>query len=172
MSRRPTPFDPRFDDVHKDVERYLTSLGKRTKRADGMIVFTGYDSGRDHVIALYFEREAWPPLVRYFRSWNWEQGYNKFLLRLSEELRKRRDWPHLRTLWEGVLSKRRVAYNAAWKMTRRDPAELGPEPLARARALLLETLERLAVFAGQIGTPEDGARYDAMIQRVAKGGKA
>lgn len=166
------PFKPHYTDVHKDIERYLTSLGKRRKSDDGFIVFTGYDDGRKHIVDLYFAQQAYAPLVRYFRNWNWEQSYNPFLLALTKELSDRRHWPLLKQLWDGVLSKRRSHYNSAWRIARNDPAALSKDVLDRVKALLLETLRDIVAYATDFGTDADVAAYTKIMRRVEKGGKA
>jgi hypothetical protein len=165
-------FAPQFRDVHKDVERYLVSLGKRSRTPDGFVMFTGYDAGRDHVIDLYFSAQAYEPLVDYFRNWNWEQAYNDRLHSLTQALASRDRWPLLKRLWDGVLSKRRSHYNSAWRIRKRDPAALSAATFDRVTSLLNEVLRDYRDLARRFGAPADLAALDAMAGRVEKGGKA
>lgn len=165
-------FQPTYKNVHEDIERYLTAIGKRQKTPDGFIVFRGYDDARDLMFKLYLEKCAYEPLVNWLRVWNWENNYNNFLLTLTEELSRRQHWMHLKRLWDGVLAKRRGAYNAVWKIMKKEPDALPPRHLERAKGLLLESLERTKNFAQSFGAAEDVSACAKIIERVEKGKKA
>ena len=165
-------FKPNFKNVHQDIERYLNAIGQRQKTKDGFIVFHGYDDAREMMFERYLNEHAYEALVNWLRSWNWEKGYNDKLLRLTEALQRPEHWRLLKRLWDGVLAKRKSAYNAVWKVMKDDPtARLGAE-LENAKSLLLETLGRDLKFAESFGSRDEVTGYLKTIERVKKGGRA
>jgi hypothetical protein len=159
-------FEPGFDNLQKDVERYLASVGKSTRTAAGMIVFHGYDDALRMLFGQYLERRALAPLVSHFRAWNWEYTYDPFLLDLTEALAAERDWGQLQRLWGAVIGKRRKLYNDLLKLRKRDPDAVGPEVLAGAKVRLLETLNRVRDMSADLGTPDDTSTYSRLIRNV------
>ena len=165
-------FQPSFDDFQKDIERYITSIGKRERLKDGKMIFWGYEDALKMMFRRYLEHGAFDPLVAHFRSWNWEVGYNDYLLELTTALVTRRDWPRLQRLWEGVIARRRKFYNEVWKIEKDDPGTLPSKTVVESKELLLETLGRVKAFAEDLGQPEDADKYTKMMGRVQRGRKA
>ncbi len=165
------PFQPKFEDFQDDVERYMNSLGTNLHTRDGTQVFHGYDDALKLMFRRYLDQAAFDPLVAHFRRWNWEVGYNEFLLSLTEALAERRDWPRLKVLWGGVIAKRRKLYNDARKIVRQRPAGLPPDTVQQIRDRLVETLRRVRAISDEFGTPEDSGTYSRMIEKVTAGRK-
>lgn len=157
-------FQPRWDDFQRDIERYLTSIGKRERLEDGFIRFSGYDQALELLFDQYLEAKALAPLVAHFRGWNWERGGNHFLDRLTQQLLLARDWGQLQRLWDAVLAKRRKIYN----LERKPPHK----SLPAARQLLEETLDHILTCCRKLGAETDAAKYQDMRQRVQEGKKA
>jgi hypothetical protein len=97
-------FTPSFQNLQKDIERYLKSEGRSETNEHGQTVFRGYDAALAGLFREYMDKGAFVPLVAEFRSWNWEWGYNDFLLELTASLRKARNWQLLKDLWAGVIA--------------------------------------------------------------------
>ena len=111
-------------------------------------------------------------MVTDFRTWNWESSYNDSLLGLTDARLEKHDWPRLRSLWEGVIVKRRKLFNEVQKIERQSP---GTPPAATARLSqerLLESLERVRSFSAELGSPDDTRTYASMIDRVEAGKRA
>jgi hypothetical protein len=92
-------FAPSFRHFHNDIERHLKSVGKCEKNEHGQTVYRGYQDALDQMFRAYIDHEAFAPLVAEFRSWNWEWGYNDYLLTLTSCLRETDNWPLLKELW-------------------------------------------------------------------------
>jgi hypothetical protein len=165
-------FQPSFNDFQKDIERYIISIGKRERTKDGMMIFWGYYDAEKMMFRRYLDHGAFDPLVAHFRSWNWEVGYNDYLLELTTALVTQRDWPLLQRLWDGVIAKRRKFYNEVWKIEKDDPGTLPSKTVTESRERLLETLRRVQAFAEELGQPGDVDKYAKMIGRVQRGRKA
>lgn len=163
------PFKPRFNDFQGDIERYLRHLGNTPTIKDGMMVFHGYDEALKRMFRQYIAVEAFDPLVAHFRRWNWELGYNPFLLELTEALAERQDWPRLKLLWDGVIAKRRKLYNDVRKIERRKPSALSADTVHQSRERLLETLRRVRSMCEVFGSPRDSEAYSQMIDKAVAG---
>jgi hypothetical protein len=101
-------YQPDFKNLQKDIERYLTSIGKREKRNDGMIVFRGYEDALQLMFKRYLAAGALEPFAKHLKTWNWEHSYNDFFSELTAELKRVDDWFNLELLWgKGVIQKRR-----------------------------------------------------------------
>ncbi|OVE80035.1 hypothetical protein BVY02_01550 [bacterium J17] len=81
-----------FKDLQKDIERYLTSISKREKRSDGMVVFRGYNDALQLMFEKYLRKDALEPLAKHLRSWSWEHSYNDFLDKPTLSLKHTEDW--------------------------------------------------------------------------------
>lgn len=167
-----TAFEPGFDDLQKDIERYLTSTARREKRGDGTVVFHGYPDALEVMFDRYLAHEAFDPLVRHFRGWNWELAYDRHLMNLTAALIANRDWPRLERLWTGVIAKRRKLYNDAWKIENDSPGTLPARTLSDARERLLETLERVRGYAQELSATADTVGYVDMKERIIAGKRA
>lgn len=165
----PYEFQPSFKDFQKDIERYIISIGKRERTKDGMMIFWGYDDAQKLMFRRYLKHEAFGPLVAHFRSWNWEVGYNDYLLELTTALVIRQDWSCLQRLWDGVIAKRRKFYNDVWKIEKDEPGTLPSKTVIEAKERLLETLGRVQGFAEELGQPSDVDKYTEMMRRVQQG---
>jgi hypothetical protein len=166
-----SPFQPKFEDFQDDIERYMHSHRTTHHAGDGTVVFYGYDDALKLMFRRYLDQAAFDPLVAHFRRWNWEVGYNEFLLGLTEALAERRDWPRLKHLWGGVIAKRRKLYNDARRIVRQRPAGLPPDTVQQIRDRLLDTLRRVRAISDELGTPEDSEAYSQMIEKVTAGRK-
>ena len=165
----PASFSPSFKSLQKDIEAYLTAQGKRTRTADGFVVFHGYEGALKLMFERYLGHGAFDALVSHFRVWNWETSYNDYLIRLTDALRAERDWPRLKRLWSGVISKRRKLYNDLLRMQRRtDPARSSPS-LESARERLLDSLGRAKTYATELGSESDAAAYGSTISAIKAG---
>lgn len=165
-------FEPGYKDFQRDIERYLTSIGQREKRPDGILVFRGYDDALSKMFRLYLDEGDLEPLVRHFRSWNWEYGYNDYLLELTEALKQQGDWPGLKLLWEkGVLRCRKKLYNDLRKLEKDAPDLFEPESLETATARLIEALEQIIALAEAFGSTAEVEEYQALVQKVERGNK-
>src|SRR5262245_63153174 len=100
-------FAPSFQNFQKDIERCLTSEGKREKNEHGQIVFRGYQAAVDQMFRVYMEKDAFAPLVAEFRKWNWEWEYDNHLLELTARLRSAGNWILIKELWGAVIVKSR-----------------------------------------------------------------
>lgn len=165
-------FQPKYKDFQQDIERYLVSIGKCEKTKDGMTVFRGYEDALKLIFSRYLDQEAYDPLVSHFRNWNWEETYNNFLWELTDALTKRRDWPRLQKLWDGVIGKRRKLYNDIRKIENDDPGALPSKTVVQSKERLLETLERVKSFSEDLGNLADTEKYAKMIGKIERGRKA
>lgn len=165
----PDTFSPSFAKFQADIEGYLVAQGNREKTKDGFVVFHGYDDALALMFNRYLEEEAFDPLVSHFRVWNWEHSYNDYLLRLTDTLLRRRDWPLLRLLWSGVISKRRKLYNNIRKLERKAPGTVPASSVKASREGLIETLERVRSYSVQLGSDADTKSYENMLSKVKVG---
>ena len=165
-------FTPSFQNLDKDVERYLVSQGKFKKLKNGMIRFHGYYEAQEFFFRVYLEKKAYDPLISNLRYWNWEVGDNKFLDELTEKLNEAKDWPRLKKLWGSVMSKRRKLYNQMTDIMRKDQGAIPLKDFNNAKRLLLATLNRLLAMAEKYGASDEIAIYSKMVERVGKGRKA
>ena len=166
------PFSPSFKHFQRDIERFLIASGLREKRKDGFTAFKGYENALQTMFNHYLDAGKFDPLVAHFRNWNWEMGYNDYLLTLTSVLSERRDWLLLKRLWEGVIAKRKKAYNEVWKIEKANPGTLPGNTLMNSCERLVETLDRVRGFAQEMGRCEDVAKYAEMSDRVKSGKKA
>jgi hypothetical protein len=165
-------FTPSFRHFHNDIERSLKSEGKCEKNEHGQTVYRGYQAALDQMFRTYIEHEAFPPLVAELRKWNWEWGYNDYLLELSSRLRQQEDWPLLRDLWAAVVARRRTNYNKTKQAQKSVPEKIPEELVTKTRGLLLESLHQLQRYASELGHEPDVKEYAAMAVRVEKRMKA
>lgn len=168
---RPT-FTPSFQHFQKDIERYLTSEGKRETNEHGQTVFRGYPEALEKMFRTYMEKEAFVPLVAELRKWNWEWNYGAYLLDLTAALQQNGNWPLLEELWAAVVAKRRTNYNKTRKAQKSLPDKIPEELVTRTRDLLLESLHRLQGYASELGHESDVVAYLEMTARVEKRVKA
>lgn len=165
-------YEPAYKDFQRDIEHYLTSIGQREKRADGILVFRGYDDALQKMFQMYLEHGALEPLVKHFRSWNWEYGVNDYLLELTEALKQDGDWQGLKLLWEkGVLRCRKKLYNDLRKLEKNAPELFEPESLATAKARLIETLQQTIALAEVFGSTAEVEAYRGLLQAAEQGRK-
>ena len=165
-------FAPSFQHFHKDVERYLTSEGKREKNEHGQTVYRGYPAAVALLFRAYMDKEALAPLVAEVRTWNWEWSYGDYLLELTAALQLKRDWPLLKELWTAVVAKRRTNYNKTKKAQKAVPDKIPEELVTKTRDLLLDSLYRLQRHASELGHESNVGAYVAMIGRAEKRLKA
>jgi hypothetical protein len=161
-------FTPSFQHFHNDIERYLKSEGKCEKNEHGQTVYRGYQAAVDQMFGAYMEKEAFVPLVAEFRKWNWEWGYDNYLLDLTARLQKAGDWILLKELWAAVIAKRRTNYNKTKKAQKALPEKIPEELVTKTRELLLESLCRLRDYASELRQEADIGEYLDMIARVEK----
>jgi hypothetical protein len=161
-------FAPSFQHFQNDVERHLKSEGKCEKNEHGQMVFRGYQAAVDQMFRAYIEKEAFAPLVAEFRKWNWEWGYDNYLLELTARLRDARNWFLLKELWAAVIAKRRTNYNKTKKAQKAVPEKIPEELVTKTRELLAESLHRLRGFALEFQREADVGEYLEMIVRVEK----
>jgi hypothetical protein len=161
-------FAPSFQHFQKDIERYLKSEGKCEKNEHGQTVFRGYPAAVDQMFRAYIEKEAVAPLVAEFRKWNWEWGYDNYLLELTARLRDTGDWLLLKELWAAVIAKRRTNYNKTKKAQKAVPEKIPEELVTKTRELLAESLQRLRGFAIELQREAEIGKYLEMIARVEK----
>jgi hypothetical protein len=165
-------FTPSFQQFQKDIERSLESDGKRDRNEHGQTVYRGYPAALSRMFREYITKDAFAPLVAEFRTWNWEWGYNDYLLELTKRLREMRNWPLLKELWAGVIAKRRTNYNKTKKAQRARPDRIPEDLVTKTRDLLLESLYRLQSYASEFRQESDVREYVEMIARVEKGIRA
>ena len=166
------PFTPTFQHFHKDIERYLKSEGKFEKNEHGQTVYRGYPAAVDRMFRAYLEKEAFVPLVAEFRKWNWEWGYNDYLLDLTARLQDTGNWFLLKELWGAVTARRRTNYNKTRKARKSLPEKVPEELVTKTRELLLDSLYRLQSYASGLQQESDVEEYLEVIARVEKGLKA
>ena len=162
-------FSPSFQHFQKDIERYLTSEGKREKNEHGQTVFRGYPAAVALMFRTYMDKEAFAPLVAEFRTWNWEWNYDDYLSELTAGLQQRRDWPLLKELWAAVVAKRRTNYNKTKKAQKAVPEKISEELVTKTRVLLLDSLYRLQRHASELGHESDVGAYVEMILESRSG---
>jgi hypothetical protein len=165
-------FTPSFQHFHKDIERYLKSEGKYEKNEHGQTVYRGYQAAVDQMFHAYLEKEAFAPLVAEFRKWNWEWGYNNYLLDLTARLQDTGNWLLLKELWGAVIAKRRTNYNKTRKAHKALPEKIPEELVTKTRELLLDSLYRLRSYASELQQKSGLGEYLEMIARVEKQIKA
>src|SRR5687768_1489406 len=141
------PFAPSFQHFQKDIERQLKSEGKCETNEHGQTVFRGYQTAVEQMYRTYMAKKAFAPLVAEFRNWNWEWGYNDYLLELSARLQAAGDWPLLQELWAAVVAKRRTNYNKTKKARKKAPDKVSEDLVTKTGKLLAESLERLLSYA-------------------------
>lgn len=161
-------FSPSFQHFQQDVERYLKNEGKCEKNERGQTVYHGYQDAVSRMFRTYIEEAAFAPLVTEFRKWNWEWGYNDYLLELTECLQDARHWTLLKELWAAVIAKRRTNYNKTKKAQRALPDKIPEDLVTKTRGLLLESLDRLQGYAAALHQEADVREYVEMIARVEK----
>ena len=161
-------FAPSFRHFQKDIENYLKSEGKWEKNEHGQTVYRGYQAAVALMFRRYMEQEAFAPLVAEFRTWNWEWNYDDYLLELTGDLQKRKDWPLLKELWAAVVAKRRSNYNKTKKAQKAVPDKIPEALVTKTRDLLLDSLYRLQRHASELGHESDVGAYAEMIVRVEK----
>jgi hypothetical protein len=161
-------FTPSFQNIHKDIERYLKSEGKYEKNEHGQTVYHGYQAALDQMFHAYLEKEASAPLVAEFRKWNWEWGYNNYLLDLTARLQDTGNWLLLKELWGAVIAKRRTNYNKTKKAHKALPEMIPEELVTKTRELLLDSLYRLRSYASELQQESGVEEYLEMIARVEK----
>jgi hypothetical protein len=166
------PFTPSFQDFHKDVERSLKSEGKVEKNEHGQTVFRVYPAALALMFRTYIENEAYAPLVEEFRKWNWEWGYDDYLLELSSGLQQTRDWPLLKQLWTAVVAKRRTNYNKTRQVQKSHPQEIPEELVTKTRDLLLDSIDRLQRYAAELGHESEVQEYLGVATSAQKRLKA
>ena len=165
-------FAPSFRHFQKDIERYLESEGKCEKNEHGQMVYRGYQAAVDQMFRTYIEKEAYVPLVTEFRKWNWEWGYDNYLLELTARLRDAGNWLLLKELWGAVIAKRRTNYNKTKKAQKALPEKIPEELVTKTRELLLDSLYRLRSYAAGLQQESDVGEYLEMIARVKRRIKA
>jgi hypothetical protein len=165
-------FTPSFQHFHKDIERYLKSEGKCEKNEHGQIVYRGYQAALDQMFRAYIEKEAFAPLVAEFGKWNWEWGYNDYLLDLTAHLQDAGNWSLLKELWGAVIAKRRTNYNKTKKAQKALPEKISEELVTKTRELLLDSLYLLRSYASELQQESEVGEYLEMIARVEKRIKA
>lgn len=165
-------FEPKYKNFQRDIESYLTSIGKREKLRDGFIRFTGYDAACDLMFQKYMERQSFTPLVSHLRTWNWELSYGEFLLKLTSVLVASADWTNLQSLWDAVFAKRKKLYNDMWKIEREKPGALSTNSLQEAKERLIDTLQKILEFGTQLGNDSGVEKYKEALARVQAGKKA
>ena len=165
-------FKPSFQNLDKDVEKYLISEGKFKKLKNGMIEFHGYYKAQEFFFGVYLENKAYDPLISNLRYWNWEVGDNKFLDELTETLIEAEDWPRLKKLWGSVMSKRRRLYNQMTEIMREEQGAIPLKDFNNTKGLLLTTLNRLLDMAEKYSGSDEIAIYSKMVEKVRKGMKA
>src|SRR5262245_23939277 len=120
---------------------------------------------------VYLEKEAFAPLVAEFRTWNWEWGYNNYLLDLTARLQDAGDWFLLKGLWGAVIAKRRTNYNKTKKAQKALPEKITEDLVTKTRELLLDSLFRLRSYASELQQESEIGEYFEMIARVEKAKK-
>ena len=161
-------FAPSFQHFQKDIERSLESEGKCERNEHGQMVYHDYPAALSRMYRVYVEKEAFAPLVSELRKWNWEWGYNDYLLELTELLQEGRRWPLLKELWASVIAKRRTNYNKTMKAQRANPETIPEHLVSKTRELLLESLYRLKRYASELQEESDVLEYLEMIARVER----
>ena len=161
-------FAPSFQHFQNDIERYLKSEGKCEKNEHGQTVYRGYQAALDQLFRAYIQKEAFAPLVAEFRTWNWEWGYNDYLLNLTSRLQEAGNWPLLKELWSAVVAKRRTNYNKTKKAQKALPLKISEELVTKTRELLLDSLYRLRSYASELRHESEVEDYLQMIARVER----
>jgi len=159
-------FAPSFRNFQQDIERQLKSEGKCEKNEHGQMVFRGYQTAVDQMYRDYMAKEAFAPLVAEFRRWNWEWGYNDYLLELSDRLQAAGNWPLLKELWAAVVAKRRTNYNKTRKARKSAPDKIPEELVTKTRVLLADSLDRLRNYAIAFQREPEIVGFLEMIARV------
>ena len=159
-------YQPSFMNVHRDIERYIEHAGQVERRKDGFLVYRGYDAAQQFVIDEYLKTKTYEPLVKYFRSWNWEVGDNDFLINLTDRLRDEREWGHLKKLWNGVISKRRQQFREMCRIHKQSAKVLTQDQMDHARNLLVSSLERLRDFATELNDVEEAQSLQKQIAQL------
>ena len=159
-------FAPSFRHFQKDIEARLTSEGKREMNEHGQTVYRGYHEAVPWMFRAYIENAAFAPLVAEFRTWNWEWGYNEYLLELTDCLRRATEWSLLETLWAAVVAKRRTNYTRTRKAQKAVPETIPAELVTKTRDLLLESLYRIRGYASELQQESDEQKYTAMIAKL------
>lgn len=166
------PFTPSFQHLQRDIERLLTSEGKREKNEHGQVVFRGYPDALERMFQSYLEAGALAPLVAELRKWNPEWSYSDYLLTLTSRLREARDWPLLLELWSAVVAKRRTNYNKTREARRSSPVTIPEDLVTKTKDLLIESLQRLEAYAVELGRESDVEKFAAMRERAERRARA
>jgi hypothetical protein len=165
-------FTPTFQNFQKDIERHLKSEGKCEKNEHGQTVYHGYQTSLDQMFRAYLAMKAFDPLVAEFRKWNWEWGYNNYLLDLTTHLQDAKNWLLLKELWGAVIAKRKTNYNKTKKAQKAFTEMIPDELVKKTRELLLDSLDRIRNYAIELQQESDIGEYVDMIARVEKRIKA
>jgi len=159
-------FTPTFHNFQDDIERYLKIMGKSEINEHGQTVYHGYPAAVDYMFSNYLKEKAFRPLVAEFRKWNWEWGYNNYLLDLTTCMQSNRDWILIKELWGAVIAKRKTNYNKSKKARKAFPDKVSEELVMKTKKLLLGSLYKFRTYATKLKQESAFEIYLGMISRV------
>lgn len=104
-----------FEDVEKDIERWLSAYGRKDTLSDGQVCIRGYDSAKASVLDLYFEARKCRELVSFAL-----RGYrdSRFIDRLTELLLDQGKSSLVRSLWSDLTGEQKMSYWSALAVDR------------------------------------------------------
>jgi len=96
-----------FEDVERDIERWLEKYAQQEFLSGGQICFRGYDGAKASVVDLYFKRGKYRQLVSFALK-----GYKElsFINRLTDALFEERNFLQLRRLWTFLSGEKKSIY--------------------------------------------------------------
>ncbi len=165
-------FTPTFHNFQDDIERFLKGMGKSEINEHGQMVYHGYQAAVEFMFNVYIKKEAFGPLVAEFRKWNWEWGYNNYLLDLTKYLNSAGNWLLIKELWSAVIAKRKTNYNKTKKARKAFPDKISEEVVIKTKMLLLDSLYKLRTYATKLQHEATIGEYLEMISRVENDKKA
>lgn len=111
-----------FEDVEKDIERWLSKHGREETLSDGQVCIRGYDSAKQSVLDRYFEGRQYAQLVDFV-----QKGYKdpRLIDKLTDLLMKERNFFLVRKLWSYLSGEERMNY---WSVLAVDRFFPGQDP--------------------------------------------
>ncbi len=109
-----------FEDVEKDIEKWLAKYGRKETLSDGQVCIRGYDSAKTSVLDLYFEARQCRELVSFA-----QRGYrdSEFIDRLTKLLLEQGKFSLVRSLWSDLTGEQKMSYWSVLAVDRFFPGE-------------------------------------------------
>lgn len=176
-------FVPRFDDVEKDIDRYVKLIGKPdtigTKKNPIPVIRVDLDAAYQHIVRIYLKDDRYSQVVQWLiPRFNWEVGdktirknfvSDKILLEVTEALSKQKQITLIKRLWLGIIGKQKNAYWELFTYRKKIKPGYFEEHGPTKKALALETMNQLRDILSQLRDEEGVARISEDIDLFEQG---